>query len=114
MRISDWSSDVCSSDLAMADAAARSPKPFNVSWSSAPEGIPERLAARSIHAFAEPARAIRAMGKLWPSRSVLEQRTVPWGRRYQDFDRSEERRGGKEGGRTCCTRWSPCHEKKKK
>src|SRR3546814_18123404 len=30
------------------------------------------------------------------------------------FQRSEERRVGKEGGRTCRSRWSPYHSKKKK
>src|SRR3546814_20588580 len=71
MRISDWSSDVCSSDL---PSSARSrPTPPPGTGGSAP----------------------------WPPAPT-------WCRR-----RSEERRVGEEGVRTCRYRWSPAHEKKK-
>jgi acetyltransferase len=51
----------------MAEAANRLTKPFAVSWQSAPEGIPERLAADSVCAYPDPDRAIKALGRLWRS-----------------------------------------------
>src|SRR3546814_18444478 len=84
MRISDWSSDVCSSDLL--DAVVLSP-----------DGR-RRLAASGLAAInsAETATAI-----------VLGQQVAA------DLIRSEERRVGKECVSTCRSRWSPYHSKKK-
>src|SRR3546814_2571823 len=82
MRISDWSSDVCSSDLAktafgLADwAADRCVGEYGIGACSVSAGLP-RLS---------PAEA-RAAGA----------------------QRSEERRVGKECVSTCRSRWSPYH-----
>src|SRR3546814_16662200 len=87
MRISDWSSDVCSSDLA--DAARRAllrPGP------AASEPGPRRHDA--------PAEAERHRYAAGHARS-----------RGGDV-RSEERRVGKECVSTCRSRWSPYHSKK--
>src|SRR3546814_5771911 len=75
MRISDWSSDVCSSDLF----------PDPASWLV----DRERQAAfdRAPNAFDDGTRAIRR----------------------EHFERSEERRVGKECVSTCRSRWSPYH-----
>src|SRR3546814_7658721 len=82
MRISDWSSDVCSSDL-----AARSPEPT------------ERKARRPILGRSRAAE----------SRSGTQCQSSP-GRRVQGGrSRSEERRVGKECVSTCRSRWSPYH-----
>src|SRR3546814_12348461 len=99
MRISDWSSDVCSSDL----------------------GVGHRSAHRDDSAFTGPLqpegpRAVSALGELathvgryvtdaW--HPILENRVV-------HEHRSEERRVGKEWVSTCRSRWSPYHYKKKK
>src|SRR3546814_15119413 len=99
MRISDWSSDVCSSDLLIAGIRARVPELFiqvGGSISFAPEGDGEQakwLSDNARHALAELA-------------PKPEQVTVT-------INRSEERRGGKECVRTCSSRWSPYHSKKK-
>src|SRR3546814_1170255 len=83
MRISDWSSDVCSSDL-----VATAP-----SFDAASPGFVQRLDARSLQLLQTvqlPRRAF-ALG--------LNRVT----------NRSEERRVGKECVSTCRSRWSPYH-----
>src|SRR3546814_17397191 len=90
MRISDWSSDVCSSDLGIARAAQRL----------------DRL-ARDLH---------RALAREQDRARGVETRRLP---RVAcpgdiiDIGRSEERRVGKECVRTCRSRWSQSHYKKK-
>src|SRR3546814_4191711 len=81
MRISDWSSDVCSSDL---------PGGASLCEPSAPDagyGLP--LPTR------EKGLASRNAQPFWMARTVLA--------------RSEERRVGKECVSTCRSRWSPYH-----
>src|SRR3546814_5682772 len=79
MRISDWSSDVCSSDLSA----------LNIPRSSKPA--------------ANPSREGSSTGRT-PKRST--QRPT---KGAQSAVRSEERRGGKECVSTCRSRWSPYH-----
>src|SRR3546814_2295241 len=81
MRISDWSSDVCSSDL---------------------------IEAREMDERAERARRTRPIGvgravepHLRERASALDQH------RIADMERSEERRVGNEGGSPCRSRWQP-------
>src|SRR3546814_8790954 len=81
MRISDWSSDVCSSDLS---PRAR----FRAAHSS-----PDRPA---------PLR-IRTFEALWQACATVRSQAQP------GSDRSEERRVGKECVSTCRSRWSPYH-----
>src|SRR3546814_11028352 len=85
MRISDWSSDVCSSDLR------------DIAWADAP--APVRAAAAAPADAFTPARVIE---------STQEDGTIV----YELFARSEERRVGKECVSTCRSRWSPYHSKK--
>src|SRR3546814_18272687 len=80
MRISDWSSDVCSSDL----MARRAPEP--------------------------PAR-IRFLSPFDPMIRERDRTQRFFGFDYR-FERSEERRVGKECVSTCRSRWSPYPEKK--
>src|SRR3546814_14477409 len=88
MRISDWSSDVCSSDLTGGARPARSSPGSTAGYKSRGEhGEHDR--PRSLHA-AEDAR-----------------------RRAVDPLRSEERRVGKACVSTCRSRWSPYDYKKK-
>src|SRR3546814_8088682 len=82
MRISDWSSDVCSSDL-------RITRPIDARPLAVPDGehaILVGLRDRSQHLRAPHRRG----GKIL-------------------VHRSEERRVGKECVRTCRSRWSPEH-----
>src|SRR3546814_3023607 len=82
MRISDWSSDVCSSDL-LAPA-----EPMSVALSREQAA---RLGIESVALAVAPAgTAISAFARV-----------------VDPQPRSEERRGGKECVSTCRSRWSP-------
>src|SRR3546814_19320961 len=97
MRISDWSSDVCSSDLAeLAPGLAA--------------GVDFGVGAVGVVADADKHRRHDQEGHE-PDDVVA---VVP--DRFHDAvagARSEERRVGKECVSTCRSRWSPYHEKKK-
>src|SRR3546814_1772779 len=85
MRISDWSSDVCSSDLGLAASAGR-----------IADGPAHRIARRNRRdGFA------RLQGNIGDTfrRSI----------KPVESTRSEERRVGKECVSTCRSRWSPYH-----
>src|SRR3546814_7589448 len=87
MRISDWSSDVCSSDLAAFAVAV--------------------VQAQGVQAFAQSLQGQR--------RDHVEAAATPFVRPPQGCQcvvharRSEERRVGKECVSTCRSRWSPYH-----
>src|SRR3546814_1101954 len=83
MRISDWSSDVCSSDLCERSRERWKPRACN-SAGRRRGGCHSGL----VRCGREPA---------WPSLDAREQ------------CRSEERRVGKECVSTCRSRWSPYH-----
>src|SRR3546814_15841648 len=85
MRISDWSSDVCSSDLHPRNPAIRPPRRQRQC-----DRAPPRAADRG--------------------RKGLRRRLPPTLRLRPA--RSEERRVGKECVSTCRSRWSPYHSKK--
>src|SRR3546814_13413354 len=95
MRISDWSSDVCSSDLlgslAVARTAATTPTPpiTESHTSMNPDDYCQRKAAQSGSSFYY---------------SFL---FLPPERRQAITARSEERRVGKAWVRTCRDRWCP-------
>src|SRR3546814_15688757 len=102
MRISDWSSDVCSSDLLRHQ---------------------RRHIWKPAHPLAEQARFIQAIAKLTQiTRTAASDRNAPQCAAYigQSFQgsphiaaqiavimnpRSDERRGGTEGVSTCSSRW---------
>src|SRR3546814_21146701 len=100
MRISDWSSDVCSSDLAAlrADRRRRRARTDDRRQPRRSAQPPRRRRA------ALPARRVRAV----ESRADAERC------RFLTSQRSEERRVGKECVSTCRSRWSTYHYKKKK
>src|SRR3546814_14293711 len=90
-RISDWSSDVCSSDLS---SGSRSNPYSGTRRPSMRRGCPS-------HTTRQPRRRIS-----WATaRPGMICPPVP--------PRSEERRVGKECVSTCRSRWSPYHEKNK-
>src|SRR3546814_12521830 len=117
MRISDWRSDVCSSDLATFGAG----------------GYTRALldCGATVHAFDRDPNAI-SEGRGWAEARLTPPRLVLHPRRFSEMvealaevgiakvdgiamdigvssmqpdPRSEERRGGKEGVSTCRTRW---------
>src|SRR3546814_18496772 len=90
MCISDWSSDVCSSDLATHDNTV----------SRRIHNAEEKLKRLEENAIPQPPAPLKFDPRFDPE--ALKGR------------RSEERRVGKECVSTCRSRWSPYHEKKKK
>src|SRR3546814_17967782 len=109
MRISDWSSDVCSSDLASAsdnDGAQYA--------AAAAKALSQDKDGKAIVAAEE---AVAANPQDGAYRSLLGQAYLSGGR-FASADtsfedalslRSEERRVGKECVSTCRSRWSPYH-----
>src|SRR3546814_13824846 len=99
MRISDWSSDVCSSDLFSLEllivTEAKSPGRHVLSGLA----IWTRTLANRV------SRSITGLTKTtWPV-------VLPWPSTETELPRSEERRVGKECVSTCRSRWTPYHEK---
>src|SRR3546814_19691237 len=109
MRISDWSSDVCSSDL------------YNGKEDHA-DNEDEHLFHDLATATNTPALsfadvAAKAALSMFMLRGIeIHEREYAIKAEYaQDkYARSEERRVGKEGGSRCRSGWSPYNKKKKK
>src|SRR3546814_18819356 len=107
MRISDWSSDVCSSDLLrLPTGIASAPR----------DGAGERL-ARQLQTDPDRRRGERQQQEpegrpRLPVVAGDELRVDRLGEPARIL-RSEERRVGKECVSTCRSRWSPYHSKKK-
>src|SRR3546814_19506946 len=94
MRISDWSSDVCSSDLLRRDAQVQQ-MPL--------------VGGNAEHPVAAQATvAVEHPGMVAGADAIAKNAIGP------GIGRSEERRVGKECVSTCRSRWSPSHQKKKK
>src|SRR3546814_14670425 len=94
MRISDWSSDVCSSDLTRLTRSLFS----SAAHSLRPRRGPSSVRPNAIHRFHH-----------FLIRSTVGLSAVA----EYDVSRSEERRVGKECVSTCRSRWSPILKKKK-
>src|SRR3546814_13174554 len=109
MRISDWSSDVCSSDLTIWATRQRRSSPR--SRRRRDEALPLRLGERQRDLAAcclvAAVRAATSGPSPSPTRSWWTKSSIlsPQGERK----RSEERRVGKECVSTCRSRWSPDH-----
>src|SRR3546814_12587139 len=99
MRISDWSSDVCSSDL-----KARPVGPYRVERART-FGLCPVWEHRGQH--------LRPVGQHPRTCHGAPQIATLLGCSLDLADRSEERRVGKECVSTCRSRWSPYHSKKK-
>src|SRR3546814_3685899 len=95
MRISDWSSDVCSSDLDMGDN-------LNIHPVTLPLYIGSQLGFLAVYLLTDYDTLVR--------HTLLAHHTALIGRRDMEaWIRSEERRVGKECVSTCRSRWSPYH-----
>src|SRR3546814_16890659 len=101
MRISDWSSDVCSSDLKAARSRFRLPV-------LSPDDFPLIKAGELPIAFEMPAEKLSKMfGSARYAISTEETRYYLNGIFFNVLERSEERSVGKECVSTCRYRWSP-------
>src|SRR3546814_15862228 len=111
MRISDWSSDVCSSDLYRETEEHRIgaqrggiDDAQNIAVRLFPHAQ-KLFAARQRRNAAHVDRAFVADAFFAEAHAASRGRTV----RNSIFLRSEERRVGKEGVSPCLSRWSPVH-----
>src|SRR3546814_4144203 len=99
MRISDWSSDVCSSDLLVDDRIGERPL--------------DHLLALVLHVVAQIVEAelvVGAIGDVGPigvTALLIGEIGHDHANRRAEEARSEERRVGKECVSTCRSRWSP-------
>src|SRR3546814_10958814 len=93
MRISDWSSDVCSSDL------------IGCEFFAIRQIRSARGGSADPHGDRDPVAEADAFGFL--HRALDRQKIAPVAREKRG--RSEERRVGKECVSTCRSRWSPYH-----
>src|SRR3546814_11890479 len=129
IRISSWSSDVCSSDRAaiafrrVAVSAAEEAGPFTSAAASPCVSDPPRPLVTGETLILDSARAAFSLSGGHGDIVLLELAVQPPSRlpiRAYDtatgrpVHRSEERRVGKEGGSKCRSWWSPENEKKKK
>src|SRR3546814_4388433 len=96
LRISDWSSDVCSSDLRFPPRGKYRFDQFDVGGLV---GVDARLGLVHRHDF-----RLEAETKPGARDALLDREEAEQG---ADQQRSEERRVGKEGVSTCRSRWSP-------
>src|SRR3546814_2351229 len=107
MRISDWSSDVCSSDLQvnLALVAERRLRRYRFSpcHQFTATGLGEFLA--NFELLRADRWVAEVLKRLWRSAST---NSTP-GKSLLICRRSEERRVGKECVSTCRSRWSPYH-----
>src|SRR3546814_13771944 len=125
LRISDWSSDVCSSDLARASAATATCLSRTARPNRFRRSVRRTTPGRCLSVMARWSRS-RIQDKIWHPgvddsifmRILLvedESELARWLTRslarHGGFvaDRSEERRVGKECVSTCRSRWSPYH-----
>src|SRR3546814_1305662 len=106
MRISDWSSDVCSSDL----------RRFVIEGVESLNGAEARLAGDRLEAFSYMAAGLMTGGQVrvggcHQDRLVTAINTLHRMGAHVDINdtRSETRRVGQECVRTCRYRWNPCH-----
>src|SRR3546814_16916959 len=109
MRISDWSSDVCSSDLWTADLAEQ----VRLEADEMIRSIAEECGVRNLNRIKPGiAEATRAILRRVPDRIYVQRRDDPDVAHIcllADKARSEARRVGKECVSTCRSRWSPYH-----
>src|SRR3546814_15638463 len=101
MRISDWSSDVCSSDLGL---------PLSYGKDMQEDKEPTFDAADALElAIAATAGMVRDLA---PNAEAMRRAATSGYSTATDLaDRSDERRVGKECVRPCRSRWSPFHYK---
>src|SRR3546814_17097286 len=103
MRISDWSSDVCSSDLQEKGMERPIVYEYNQELPNFYDAFVAQVYGRGGEMFGPDGEA------QFDDPNHPAFRHLQW---LQDAFRSEERRVGKECVSTCRSRWSPYHYKK--
>src|SRR3546814_18437422 len=98
MRISDWSSDVCSSDLTRSRKTRANPT--------------SRTPLGAVIPGATGIRQGTSGTQTVPSLPIIQLAAGTHAVNATRKERSEERQVGKEGDRTCRSRWSACNYKK--
>src|SRR3546814_12137941 len=102
MRISDWSADVCSSDLV-------EDRRFRYHPGVDPVGM-ARAAVLAVQNYGTGRRMQGASTITQQlARNIFLSNSYTWARKMREMVRSEERRVGKECVSTCRSRWSPYH-----
>src|SRR3546814_15367644 len=99
MRIIDWSSDVCSSDLDVVD-------PLTVRINTTAPFAPLLATLTDRSGMMVSPKAAKALGDKFATAPVC---SGPFKFVERIAQRSEERRVGKECVSTCRSRWSPYH-----
>src|SRR3546814_13860666 len=106
MRISDWSSDVCSSDLSCYIIQVSAPARIHGSNQLKARRISNMsIRAGNGHLTCFQGLTQRFKGTARKFRKFIQQQHSPMSKR--DFSRSDERRVGKECVSTCRSRWVP-------
>src|SRR3546814_15910640 len=114
MRISDWSSDVCSSDLSAGAGSAQAAERLTLYCSPQIEWCQIMVEAFTKETGIDVAMTRKSSGETLAqikAEASNPRGAVRWG---GTGDRSDERRGGKEGVRTLRSGRSPSHQKKTK
>src|SRR3546814_12533346 len=110
MRISDWSSDVCSSDLLAGPGTQRVAAPLDRVQHRPGEAAVDP-GAQPRHMHLDPVGAgVEVDPPYGLEQGLARDRATGHAREIGEqveFARSEGRRGGTEGGSTCRSRWSP-------
>src|SRR3546814_12848351 len=116
MRMSDWSSDVCSSDLKYGGDLADYPAALAQRHATHAPFAPKWIVSGSINVDQPIGGGLKAFLYLdarYQSRANLSYSATTAPDYFQDgyalVNRSEERRVGKECVSTCRSRWSPYH-----
>src|SRR3546814_15725586 len=114
MRISDWSSDVCSSDLAhrigtqiVEDALHR--RLPALQFAAVEQQLADADIAAAVLRVVADAHDVAARQPQAARPLNLEEEEFGGSGGPSDFERSEERRVGKECVSTCRSRWVPSH-----
>src|SRR3546814_11333121 len=100
MRISDWSSDVCSSDLGVFEVKATNGDTFLGG---------EDFDARIIDYLADQFKKEQGIDLRQDKLALQRLKEEAEKAKIELSSRSEERRVGKGGVSTCSSRWSPDH-----
>src|SRR3546814_19897919 len=111
MRISDWSSDVCSSDLMTDDGVALVASMDDL-LAHKLKAIHDRAEAKDYEDIAAILTNGHSLERGLAAREALFGSSVPAMVPLKALTKSDERSVGKEGVSTCRSRWSPYHEKK--
>src|SRR3546814_18807582 len=113
MRISDWSSDVCSSDLLAFDAGQRQQRDIDQDDDGLSEHGWTNHLARGLGDDGQPLFEVQGAAVVMLAFGNTPQRIFHNDDSTVDTEaeikRSEERRVGKECVSTCRSRWSPSH-----